>query len=355
MSMHSAHHTPPQVRPTLKALKALPAEGSGVADALRVLERAKRAADPDTRRRILTELRLDEMRQPLLDDARNALAGVGVLDLHASSTKVAGRSVYEVRDRTGAAWRGAVMRAGGVLWLVFAERHDRFHSTAASFFQKGDWEPTELDKALAQQDAVRHQQHQWRVDALARFLDVLRVAVTEQRPVEFELAALTGSDVCTLRLEIEHEVPAASVELAHTTSGMLDVSLLIRGSSYDLVKAILEVVAVVRDGDQDQAFLPGGDLQLLSTVSHARLAQLTAVVNATTDFPERATDLPAPTALHYVNADRLAEGYVDGTAVLSLCGEWFVPSVDGSADLPVCRGCEERKPVAQAILDGLRS
>jgi hypothetical protein len=165
--------------------------------------------------------------------------------------------------------------------------------------------------------------------------------------------------VCALRLESEPlDEPAPTAELAHTTSGMLTVTLLIRGADHkDLIQPILGLLDLVRDGaeEQEQVYLKGGDLQLVWTVSHARLTQLTAAVNDTTDMVEHPQELPTPTALHYVSTSVLAAAFVDGTAVYSLCGQWFVPRFDGSARLPVCQECEERKPWAQAVLDGLRS
>jgi hypothetical protein len=36
--------------------------------------------------------------------------------------------VFEVRDRDGAGWRGAVvLDEGNDPWLVYVEKHDRFH------------------------------------------------------------------------------------------------------------------------------------------------------------------------------------------------------------------------------------
>jgi hypothetical protein len=343
-----------QVRPTLRALKLLPADEPTVAAALSMLDRARQAPDSATQRAILAELQLGQLQHPILDDVRTTLKQGGMPDVH-KSTKADGRTVYEARSRTGAAWRGAFVLEGGTWWLVYASPHDRFHSTAADYMKKGSWPPSPLDKQLAAQDAEYILRSQWRVTALTTILDALSRAVAEARRVEFELADATGTAACTLRLEIEHDEPAPTADLAHTTSGMLQISLLIRGAGRELVNAILALLAFVRDGEQEQSYLPGGDLHLMSTMSHARLVQLTADVNETTDVATQASTLPTPTALHYVSKEQLAAGAVIGTAVMSLCGQWFVPRVDGSADLPVCATCEDRKPLAQAMLDGLRS
>lgn len=286
-----------QVRPTLRALKLLPAGAPAVAAALSVLDRARTAPDDATKRAVLDELRLDQLQHRLLNDVRTLLEQGGMPDVHATSTKAAGRTVYEARSRTGAAWRGAFVIDGGTWWLVYASPHDRFHSTAADYIKKADWPPTRLDKDLAAHDLEQIRQSQRRVATLTTILDALGSAVADKRAIEFELADAAGTNVCTLLLElIGHDEPAPTADLAHTTSGMLQISLLIRSASRDLVSAILALLAFVRDGEQEQAYLPGGDLLLMSTMSHARLAQLTADVYETTDVAAQATFLPTPTA-----------------------------------------------------------
>jgi hypothetical protein len=348
-----------QVRPTLRALKLLPTDEPAVVAERTVSDRAKSAPDADTKRAILYQHRLGQLQYSLLNDVRTILKQGGMPTRHAASSKAAGRTVYEARSHTGAGWRGAFVLEGDVMWLVYASPHDRFHATAADFIKTGKSLPDELDKELAAQDAERIRRRSWRVDALTAILDALREATEEQRPVDFELADMTSSNVCTLRLESEPiDEPAPTADLAHTTTGMLTVTLLIRGADHkDLIQPILDLLALVRDGaeEQEQVHLKGGDLQLVWIVSHARLAQLTATVNDTTDMVAHPQELPTPTALHYVSTGQLAAAFVDGTAVYSLCGLWFVPRLDGSADLPVCQECEERKPWAQAVLDGLRS
>jgi len=355
MSSISASSAVVQVRPTLKALKMLPRDDAAVDQAMSTFERAKQVGEPAARRSILAELTLGKMPHPLLDDARTRIAGARMPDIHVASSTQTGRTVYEVRSRTGAAWRGALVLEDGVMWLVFAERHDRFHSTAAGFFKSASWQPTDLDRALAKQDTAVLEIQKWRTSTLLILLDALRVATDERRVVHFQVDSLSHKETCEMRLEIEHEQPASSADHAHTTSGMIEVSLRVDGDDWELVQSILGVLAIIRDGEQEQAFLPGGGLLLLSTISHARLAQLTAAVDETTDVSEHAHVVPAPGALHYANTIQIAAGFVNGSAALSLCGEWFVPSVDDSSDLPVCSTCEELKPVAQALLDHLRA
>lgn len=275
-------------------------------------------------------------------------------DVHRSATKAAGRTVYEARSQSGAGWRGALVLDDGVMWLVFADRHDRFHASAADYIKKGTWRPGSLDVELAAQDAEYVRLRRWRVDTLAVVLSALGESAANSRPVEEKIADPFGGNSCNLRIEIDHDIPALSASLAHTTAGLLLVSLLIRGASRRLVEEIISVMAIIRDGEQDQAFLPGGDLQLLYTMTHARLAQLTADVATSASAALQPTRVPNSTALHYVSRPTLAEALVNGTALLTLCGEWFVPRHDDSALLPICAVCEQRQPHAQAVLDALR-
>jgi len=351
MSSNSPQRVP-QVRPTLRALKLLPNDDPTVAAARAVLDRAKQAPT-DAQRAILSELRLGQLQHPLLDDVRTRLAQGSVPDVHRSSTQAAGRTVYEARSHTGAAWRGTFVLEDDVWWMVFADRHDLFHSTAAGYIKKGTWEPGLLDLALAAQDAAHLLIEQWRVTTLAAVLGALGTAVRQAQPVELQLTDAASTGACTLRLEIEHDDPATSADLAHTTSTMLQVSLLIRGAGNGLLGDLLALLALLGDGEQEQAYVKGGML-LLSTMSHARLAQLTGDVPTSAAEAAQTTLLPAPTVLHYASTAQIAKGFVTGTAALSLCGQWFVPTLDGTAPLPVCATCEKHRPLAQAMLDALR-
>ena len=58
----------------------------------------------------------------------------------------------------------------------------------------------------------------------------------------------------------------------------------------------------------------------------------------------------APLASRY-----LAEAFVYGKSVRAVCGTWFVPTRDESASLPICDECDEERPIAQAVVDLIRS
>lgn len=346
-----------RVRPTLRVLKTLPRVGDDAAWVLATIGRAQRAADLATKRSILSELRLDDMRHPLLDDLREAFERGDAPDRHESASREVGRTVYEARSSTGAAWRGAAVLEDGVVWLVFADVHDRFHSTAADYLKRGTWRPSALDNELAAQDSVRSRWRLWRVEVLTAVMRGLTEAVAANGRADLDLPAAETNSVCSLQLVLDHDRPAARAELAHTTSGMLHVAVKIKNGTdnYATVRVVLEMLTFIRgEGEQDQSYLPGGDLLVLATVSHARLAQLTAQVPMVSEI-RPGGPRPEPSVLHYVNTGELAAGFVNGSAVLSLCGEWFVPRRDSTAELPVCPRCEEQEPFAQALLNSLRS
>jgi len=109
-----------EVRPTVKVLKSLPRASFDDTTPLDLI------ANGDFGR-----LNLYGLQQSLLEDARRRFMH-GVPDRHVAASKKYGKPVYEVRDRSGAGWRGAVvLDADGDPWLVWAARHDQFHRSVA--------------------------------------------------------------------------------------------------------------------------------------------------------------------------------------------------------------------------------
>jgi hypothetical protein len=82
------------VRPTVKVLGMLPPDTFADAGEARLVSR-----------RQWDEVELDRLAHPLLEDARTQFAS-GVPDKHRGLSQSCKRTVYEVRDRTGAGWRG---------------------------------------------------------------------------------------------------------------------------------------------------------------------------------------------------------------------------------------------------------
>ena len=345
-------------RPTLRALAMLPDDTFDVASARSALARAKATSDPAERLDILTGLRLDDLDHPLLADARARFADGGKPDVHKSGTKAAGSPIYEVRDPQGAGWRGAVSIEHAIGWLVFADRHDRFHATVAAYLSKAtaQWRPGELDRQLADREAAARRLDRWKCETLSAFLDLLgNAALTGPSSSTLTIADEEGNR-CAVSLEVIHDAPATVPADAHTTSSLLQVNVTFRADAYDVVRQLAALVSLLHDASAplEQAFLPDGGLMLLMTLTHARLAQLTTTL-ADSGGTRPPDVVEAPTVLHAVGKPDLVEGLVLGRAARALCGAWFVPRFDATCELPVCETCEASQPLAQAVLDRLRA
>lgn len=345
-----------QVRPTLRALKLLPPESYDSTAILGTLDRARATTDPEERRMILNGLTLAGLSHPLLDDARRAFA-TGAPDRHRESSAAAHRPVYEARSTTGAAWRGSVIRDGDTAWLVFACAHDRYHSTAATYIKKGAWEPTALDHELRDADNRAAALAAWKTALFTDILQHLTAAATTPGPHAFT----TPPDVqgCTwdLTFTVEHDHPAQTAAQAHTTSGLVQITARATQDAWPLLTHAIPLLDALQSSEHplETTYLSGGDILLLLTVTHAALAQVSADIAAPTSG-QAPTLMPSPpTHLHWVNTPHLTQAFVLGTVTEGLCGTWFVPLLDGAADLPVCPACEQAKPLAQAILDALRT
>lgn len=348
-----------QVRPTLRALKLLPADSFDSAPILSTLARARNANGADEKRAILGSLTLWSLDQPLLNDARD-LFDQGTPDQHKSSTAAAGRPVYEVRSTTGAAWRGGVIVDGDTAWLIFADVHDRFHESAAEYIKTGSWAPSALDMVLRDRDVARVEARAWEIDLLTSLLEHLCQAAASPDRSTFTTPLDAKGKSCSVDITVEHDPPAPGPELAHTSTGLVYVTVRSSKATWATVERMIPLLDFIQAASTETgevlepAFLPGGDLLILMTLTHARLAQLSAQVSASGG--ERPVGvLPVPTHLHYVGKVRLARSFVQGDAVQGLCGVWFVPVTDGSAALPVCGQCEETQPIAQQLLDMLRT
>ena len=128
-----------RVRPTLRVMKSLP-ETPAILEVLSAIARAKSLASADESARILKRLDLYALDCDLLKDAQREIDS-GTPSKHGEATKSFGATVVEARDRSGAGYRGAVVFDGhGDPWLVYAERHDRFHAHVAEVLKRGQRE-----------------------------------------------------------------------------------------------------------------------------------------------------------------------------------------------------------------------
>lgn len=341
------------VRPTLSVLRQLRGGSESVARAQKILADAGRATSDADRARILTQLQLGDLTHPLLDDARRGFSR-GELTTHRSSTAKFGQPVYEVRDRAGAAWRGAVVclqETPGTAWLVFVDKHDEFHTAAATFFASTGTLLKSLDKQLWTRETARAVLTAQRLGALRAVLTCFTDALASGARSDAVLPKGPWGAQVRISIDIEHDTPALHASDAHRSAGLVDVSIIVDSvEEFSPIMAVLDYLCRQRSAEW---VWKNKRLVTLLTLSHAEMAQLSADLDAGGEIgaPERAVGRPA---LHYVGSALLLEAVVEGLAVQALCGEWFVPLRDEAAELPVCGDCEERLPLAQQILDRLR-
>lgn len=359
-------------RPTLRVVNALPTK-PGIVEAKSVIARAK-VADSATAARILQELRLEEVKSALLDDADRGFANGGAPSRHEQASAVYHATVYEVRDHEGAGWRGAViLDDDGNPWLIFADRHNQFHATVANALKrdKGELtktgntkgpaakhEPTPLDYVARDNEDSRFQELEFQRDLITKLREGLREAnatasVVSARTPDDPDAALEKFVEYTV--EVAHDEPADIAEEANLSTSTVTLTVPLSVGSYKGYEMLISCGAVYIQPDinyHESVYTPSNSLRLDLCVTHAKLTQLLSDTELDeADFPPSAVP---PDRLHWVHSPQHIEGIITGNAVQSLCGGWFVPMQNESAGLPVCAGCESILPLAQKMLDQLR-
>lgn len=354
-------------------VKALPTN-PGITAALNVITRAKSAADSATAAQILQELRLDEVESALLDDANRGFANGGTPSKHEAASAAYDATVYEVRDHEGAGWRGAIILDNeGNPWLIFADRHNHFHATAAKALKrdKGEFrktgntagpalahEPAQIDYVVRDYEDTRIRDLKFQRDLITRLRDGLREAnataslVSLQTPKDPDTAL---EDSVDYTVEVTHDEPADTAEEANLSTSTVTLTVPIGAGSYKGYQMLISCGAVYVQPDinyHESVYTNSKTLRLDLSVTHAKLAQLLSDTDIDeADFPP---DVVPPDRLHWVHSPQHIEGIITGKAVRSLCGDWFVPAQNESAELPVCAGCETILPLAQEMLDQLR-
>lgn len=357
-----------KTRPTLRVIKAMPA-APAVLTARDVIQRAKISESPAD---ILEELRLETVRGALLDDADQRFAGGGVPDRHDAATAAYHAPVYEVRDHSGAGWRGAIILDNeGDPWLVHVDAHNKFHASVAKALKRDKGilqktgktvgaaetaQPTDLDLWVRDREEDRLRDHALTRELISGLRDALRAAFTSGDRVRMdappESAALPGT--FTYSVSVEHEDPAQTAAHAHETMSSITITMAKSPEPYSMYERLLAngVVYLQPDTTCWESVYTDDELRVDVYVTHAKLAQLLSDADIDPDsFPP---SVSPPTELHHVRSHHVIEGIVTGTAVQGLCGRFFVPSTSESSNLPVCAVCEERYPLAQELLDQLR-
>lgn len=342
MGMGNARESRRQPRATVRALQLLPPD-SFPDPSQRALIQAK----------AWRELTIGEVAHPLLRDAAQRLKH-GLPTPHKSTSEAAGRPIYEVRSRSGAAWRGAItLDDAGDPWLIWAAKHDEFHRQAQRVLASSKletWLPRPVEYKLRAREEAAQRHVQWQIDATdAMLLAIAEVLESEDQRAEI---AVPSQDRLPLKLDIEldHSQPS---EHAEDDESMLIIARMDGEGMDDFVRFV--VPALQRDSTRIEAeYSRNGMLELWITITRAELAQALAAV----ELPAEERGAPAPptpmSALHYVDKSALAAHLVLGEASRGLCGQWFVPTRDEHANLPVCPRCEDLKPAAEQAVALIR-
>lgn len=355
------------VRPTLRVIRQLPRDTFTDPATFDLVARLRGASKGD-RERMFGDIRLYDLHHPLLEDYHRHVDRGTLPDRHKASTTArssvghTGR-VYEVRSRTGAAWRGAVIiDQDGQPWLVFADRHDRFHASAAAFFKQdpANYLPTKVDRLLRDAEDQLLQEREHEVSCLRQLVHALAECAADGGGERTMTVTGFDRDAGTCAVRVELGEPASSVATAHETLGIVSVFLRIPAQASKLRDLLIRlyVLFIQPDVDMREEVVTSDyeSLEIELLVPHASLARL-LVTTASANSDPAPADAPDPSVQHYVGSVAMTRAFVEGTAIKARCGTWYVPqrAGDRSAHLPICATCEEREPVAQTLIDNLRA
>lgn len=347
----------PVIRPTLRVIKQLPRDSFSEPAAYDEVSRLS-GASSDVKRKIIETLEIFRIDHPLLRDAQSYIDAGAMPDLHRESTKKCDRKVYEVRSREGAAWRGGVVideENPDVWWLVYADKHDRFHSTAPDFFKNehSKFLPTRVDWALQENDLAR-EEGIFQDEAFLRELFLSMAGAMSSPGTLFDVrlpAELSEDGQVSVSVEFSGLVPP--IALMHEEFSQVSLRIgvpLDRREVRDRL-TMLSVMAIQPDPDmREQVY--GIDYQTLHLeflVADSQLAQFLVEPESGRSAGNRASY--SPMVQHWAGQSHLTRSYVHGEVVQALCGARYVPTLQGqsASALPICEPCEKQQPVAQRL------
>lgn len=249
-------------------------------------------------------------------------------------------------------------------WLVFVAAHDRFHDVAAATLAKranaGTLRPTKLDLRLrAEEERVLEERESHRrlllalLDALERAVVTGEDALLDTKAVGLPSGSITvgasevsGSDGWDGGTAHQHEA-IYSISLSLTDLHWKD-----RDWATNVLVSFLAADPSRREDLYDQA---AGVLTVAVLLTNAELIQLLADREPSVYEPGTC-QVPEPEVLHYADRYAITKSFVNGEAIRTVCGQWFVPRGDDQthANLPVCPECEQELPAAQGIRELLR-
>lgn len=348
------------IRPTLHVLSALRKANLLAQNDVEAYDSALRVDDISTKVDRLAALELDTLDVSLFNDARSLLTVDKLPDTHRASTSAAQQNIYELRDHTGAAWRGAgfLDQARQILWVIHALPHDHFHSEAPEYMKQlrkaGRLGPSTLDLKILQAEHARLDRKIHRVSVLSALVDALQQSISHRgssRVVMPETVDFVGAEMWAEVSDIPDDPTEWAPRQAHTQIEMVSIEIFLADISPDVRRWLLHVCLPFLQPDRDMIESVFRKSQsVLIMVTQAKLMQLlslngTALANFTPPTP------PEPTHLHYTAKAGLTTAYVEGSAVRAVCGDWWIPSGDENthSELPICEKCESEHPFAEAI------
>lgn len=325
----------------------------------------------DARAAALMELDFLSIEHKLLTDANARFENGGMPDRHQEATKAYGSTVYEVRSRIGAGWRGAVvLDDDGDPWLIFAAPHNAFHNQVATALkrekpaskstpvERNVWEPTSVDHKMKVAEAERVDRSRTAMLVYLQVLDGIRESLDTSSPVALvsppHWDPETPFPTVSYSVNIVHAEAAEDAADAHTTTSDIDVVISLSDGNQDIRDILATAACFLQPeaGLRTVGYSKKSEQVISVMVTHAHLAQLLA------DIDEPAGGFPGPaippTHRHWFRKDDQVRGFVEGDAVIALCGGAYVLSEGEDAALPICDDCETVKPVAQGLLDQLR-
>lgn len=347
------------VRPTLEVLKALEKKDMLPREAAKAMQHARAIDDHEARIKVLVALGLSTLDIPLLRDARSRFTG-GLPDPHKEMTVTAGTPVYEVRDRTGAAWRGAVVKpeTDPSAWLIFVDAHDRFHKAGPKVIldkaRSGTLGPSALDTRLRDMDQKSSQLAFERATLLESLIESLIKAARTTTPERVCTSGMFADARITVQIS-EPIVAEWDVPSAHKETSEVAIRLALSSPSDDARDELLRTCVPFLQPDSS-LWEPLYRTELIVQVVLTRASLMQLLSTDLPLLPVEDRQVPPPTTLHYTAKRSLSEAFVSGRAVRAVCGQWWVPIGDDHthANLPVCPDCERDAPFAQVVHDILR-
>lgn len=349
-----------EIRPTLSTLKALrSADLLADADAS-AYDDAKRADDPQTKLDRLAKLDLSRLNVNLLNDVRALVEDGKFPDTHKTSSRAARETIYELRDHSGAAWRGAglLVPKSEVLWVILAMPHDHFHKQAADKIElmrkHEQLGPTSLDTKLLELDRASVDRKINRITILKSLINALKDTHRHHSPSQVAMPHVDGLNRAEMFVTLS-DVPTEPEDWdpaeAHKNLGMVTIEIELNNIAKEDRRWLLRTCLPFLQ--QDQTMIETHFRRTLSSLivlPYSKLMQLLTLDDSHLNSADH-NNPSLPTHLHYTAKAGLTEAYVEGKSVRAVCGIWWVPVGDDytHSDLPVCEECEHERPFAEVV------